>query len=34
MDIKEQMIQKQDQEEKVKQEFEDKKNWFNKILRK
>ena len=34
MDIKEQMIQKQDQEQKAKQKVEEKKSWFNKILRK
>ena len=34
MDIKEQMLQRKDQEEKAQHEVEDKKNWFNKILRK
>jgi hypothetical protein len=34
MDIKEQMLQRKYQEQKAQHEVEDKKNWFNKILRK
>ena len=34
MDIKEQMLQRKDQEQKAHYEVEEKKGWFNKILRK